>query len=108
MTENEYYDALSKSGAAYGSVSVTASATEILPYSPNRTSYVISAPTSGRITLGFDNQVTDGTGIVLSAAGFPYQVPFSDYGDMARKAVYGIASPSTVVVGFMANYSQRK
>lgn len=92
-----YNSPLSESGA------VLAGSTVVVLRGPNprRTNLIISAPLSGRITLGFRSPAALDQGITLYAGANPLYLSCEHVGHAIREDVYVIASSPGTWVGFI-------
>lgn len=72
--------------------SVGASAIQILPNDPKRTSLILSPPIANTVTFGFTNSVASGVGMNLSVNSSPIVLNIKDHGELVTKPIFAIGS----------------
>ena len=82
---------------AFGAITVTTTATIILPANGRRRSCLINNNGSAILYIGFDSTVTSVTGMPVLAGGFWIN---SGETDAFRGVIYGIAASGTLDVRF--------
>lgn len=88
-----------KSTAGESIKSVSQTSSMLLPQSPKRTAIIISAPTTGYITLSFNGPVVSGSGIIINALDTPLSLDIHHHGAMVKKEIYAIHSATTTNIG---------
>ena len=90
-----------KDGALLSKPTLTtigASPTEICGGSPNRYGVIMCPALSSSITLGNDNTVAYGSGIILAIGTLPLVMLYETWGEMVRRPWWGITNaPSPFV-----------
>jgi hypothetical protein len=78
------------------SLSVGESAIELVSSSPNRIALIISAPSTGTITISTNPAVSANNGIILTSGIEPTILNIKDHGDIVRKRLYVIGSTTSI------------
>lgn len=69
---------------------------QILQPSRFRRAVIIGQPTTGRITVGPNQDVTDYAGIVINTGDLPFKLETCDYGCLVQGPLYAISNSGTV------------
>ena len=91
----------------FGSVAFAAAAVEIVPASPARVAIIITAPTTGRPTVGDNGQVTLDSGPTFTQGAGALSLNIWDHGDIVRRPFWGIASAAGTI-GFIETLFARE
>jgi hypothetical protein len=93
--------AASKITGVIRSFVVDTTARLVLPADPQRIGIVFSGPTSGRITLSNQQDVTDLVGLVLYPTTVPFVLTADRFGSLLTREWYAIASAGNPVLGLI-------
>jgi hypothetical protein len=83
-----------------GTVALTAGSTNALPFNLKRFSLILSAPVSGRYSVGFGVTAVLDSGLTLQAGGPPVVLGVKDHGAFVTDVINVIHSVGGVSAGF--------